>query len=249
MYIAAVFHNVLATYYLNRSTEASPYQIEKLKQRRIYIDTNVLYSFMVPASPFHEVVSYVLDRLKKIGVSVKLLPLTLNEYEHSLKIVEDEYKNDRPSPFLVRWNPWLYQEYRLNPAKYLKSMAVCRQTYSLCKGTQVTEKNFDELDRGLTERGLALERVYRIYSESEVQELWISLRNAMASSRWDLYQYWEFIYDQAGKSDEVIRHDVSCVQNLHEKAQESGADELGPKVLFVTLDSKNVPPQISWTLN
>ena len=48
LYIAAVFHNVLATYYLNRSAQASPYQIEKIRQREIVLDTNVLYSLLVP---------------------------------------------------------------------------------------------------------------------------------------------------------------------------------------------------------
>ena len=62
-YVAAVFHNVLATYYLNRSTKHSAYQVDKLAERQLYIDTNVLYALKVPASNFHEAVKYFVDRL------------------------------------------------------------------------------------------------------------------------------------------------------------------------------------------
>jgi hypothetical protein len=60
----------------------------------------------------------------------------------------------------------------------------------------------------------------------------------MASSRWDLSQYWDFIYQQNRKRDSVIRHDVSCIENIRAKVASMPGDELGPVVMFVTLDSK-----------
>ena len=62
-YVAAVFHNVLATYYLNRSSQPSAYQIDKLKKRQIFLDTNVLYSLIVPASNFYEQATYLVSPL------------------------------------------------------------------------------------------------------------------------------------------------------------------------------------------
>jgi hypothetical protein len=86
--------------------------------------------------------------------------------------------------------------------------------------------------------GLFLEGTYKSHTEEEVKELWIDLRNAMPSSKWDLEKYWNFIYRQSSKSDEVIRHDVLCIENVKEKSRKYPADELGPRVLFLTIDSK-----------
>jgi hypothetical protein len=237
-YVPAVFHNVLATYYLNRHTQASAYQIAKLTERDIYIDTNVLYSLLVPASPYHELASYVAQRLRTLGVWLKVFPFTLSEYESSLEAVERHHSQSGPSRFLVCWNPWLYQEFKANSAKYLGRLGICRQVYSVAKDLPITEQNYDEIDRRLREKGVTLQTDFKAYGEEEVQELWVTLRNAMASSKWDLYQYWEFIYGPGEWAEKRIRHDAWCLRNVMEKNQGAVRDELGPKVFFVTLDSK-----------
>ena len=240
LYIASVFHNVLATYYLNRSLRASAYQVDRLKKRHIYIDTNVLYAFRVPASNYHELVCYFMDRLKNLGVPVKVFPFTLEEYEHSLELVEKEFHRGRPSAYLVNWNPWLYQEFKRDPDRHLGSMAACRQTFSLAKGKPLKSETLDQIDAELRANGLALEKTFNEYTEEQVQELWIEMRNAMASLRWDLFEYWEFIYGQARRSDAVIKHDVWCIQNASDKSELAGRDDLGPIVVFLTLDSRKL---------
>src|SRR5437016_951917 len=88
-YVAAVFHNVLATYYLNRSAKPSAYQLEKLADRTIFIDTNVLYALkVVAASNYHEVVKYFVDRLSGLKVVTHVFPFTVGEYEKSLALTE-----------------------------------------------------------------------------------------------------------------------------------------------------------------
>jgi hypothetical protein len=122
LFIACVFHNVLGTYYLNRSTQSAQYQIDKLKERQIFIDTNVLYSLLVPASSYYELINQFVMQLRKIGVAVSVFPNTLNEYEHSLSIVVRECGHAGPTEFLLKWNPWLFQQYRISPGKYLNSI-------------------------------------------------------------------------------------------------------------------------------
>jgi len=88
--------------------------------------------------------------------------------------------------------------------------------------------------------GLVLESEFQEYAPEVVSDLWVELRNAMTSSKWGLDQYWDFIHDQAGVPDEVIRHDVYCVENLAEMAKQLSADQLGPRVIFMTLDSRKL---------
>jgi hypothetical protein len=162
LYIASVFHNVLATYYLNRASQASAYQVDKLKRRHIYIDTNVLYSLLVPASNYHDIAHYFVSRLQKLGVSVRVFPFTVDEYEHSLREVERNMGSGGPSQFIIEWNPWLYQEFKLNEAKYLGRMSVCRLTFSVLEDAAVTKENTDAVSERLAVHGLALESEYRL---------------------------------------------------------------------------------------
>jgi len=240
LFIAAVFHNVLATYYLNRSTQISPYQMSKLKTREIYLDTNVLYAFMVPASSPNELVRYAITKLVEIGVTPKIFPFTLNEYEQSLENVERHCSKGTPSFQLQNQNPWLLQEYNLNPQKYQGSMAICRILHSISKKMPITEQNYEELDRLLRRYGLRLETKFSTYSDEQIEELWIALRNLMPSDAWDMAKYWDFIYRDALTPDSIKSHDVHCIHNLVEKTNAQLEDEIGIQTFFLTLDRKKL---------
>jgi hypothetical protein len=234
-YIAALFHNVLATYYLNRSGQAGAFQAEKLRTRRVYIDTNVLYALLVRASSLHRNVAYVLGRLNRLDVPTLVFPFSIREYEHSLLRVEQEVKKDEYSAHLARWNPWLYQEYQLNKGRYLSNIELCRKQHSIAKGLTTDPENFDELARRLHSFRLELEREYTLVDPEKVEDLWTELRGMMSSSSWTLQKFYDFLYDDK-RSPEKKQHDLNCIHNIQAKFETHQSDELGPKVLFVTLD-------------
>lgn len=237
IYIAAVFHNVLATYYLNRSGRTSPYQLQRLKKRKVYLDTNVFYSLMVAASPYHDATTHFVERLAGMGVRSRLLPVSLHEYEVALEFVENGYTSDGgPSEWLIRKNPWLYQEFMSNPGAYLNSIAVCRQRHSICARVTVNEENHEKLNERLGAKGVELDKDYEILPNKEAEDLWTELRNLMTSSHWDMARYWEFIYKDIPLSVKV--HDMTCLRKLQALSEASGSDALGQEVLFVTVDSK-----------
>ena len=68
VYVAAVFHNVLMLYYLNRNERYIHEQIATIRTKRIYLDTNTLYAYMCRASEHHGLVDYALRKLKVMGV-------------------------------------------------------------------------------------------------------------------------------------------------------------------------------------
>jgi len=239
-FIAAVFHNVLATYYLNRSTQASPYQIDKLRSRELHLDTNVLYAFLVKASSYNEIVSYIIGQLAQLGVMAKVYPFTIAEYEQSLESVERHYHDGKPSLHLLERNPWILQELRTNPGKYMDRMAVYRRLHSIAKDCPIDEDHFSGLDNRLQELGLQLETQFSTYHDDEVSELWVSFRNLVPSGSWDNARFWDFIYQDALRSEDLKRHDVHCLQNLIDKSAHETRDELGAKTLFLTLDSRRL---------
>ncbi len=237
-YIAAVFHNVLATYYLNRVSVASHYQIERLAERTIILDTNVLYALLVPASNFHELVSYLVGRLAALGASIRVFPFTVEEYESSLKHVVHEYNNGQPTAQLIARNPWLYQEFKRDEARYMNSIAACRMKYSVARDEPVNERSFSEIEQRLQEHGVSLQRAFQVLDAAAVEERWVEFRNAMANDKWNMEEYWNFI--QKPVREEVIRHDVLCVENVGALVANSKRDDLGPKVLLVTLDRRKL---------
>lgn len=237
IYIAAVFHNVLAMYYVNRTPRTAAWQIERLRDRRIFLDTNVLYSRLVPAGQYHQIVAYFMNRLSKLGVGMFVLPITLEEYEDALMFVERNVDADgNGSPVIIERNPWLYQEFMLNKGKYLSSISACRAIHSVTKGICVENSHYDELDTNLRAIGVRLHRDQQVLSDDEVDKLWLEHRNMMASNYWDMTRYWEFISHAYPQS--VKRHDMTSIVTLNALAQDTPHDELGPGVLFVTVDSK-----------
>lgn len=227
---------LLATYYLNRSGQASPYQVERLRQRQIYLDTNVLYSLCVEASQFHEVTAYFVERLAKLDIRLRVLPISVWEYEESLQFVERNYDARGPKEAIVRRNPWLYQQFMSDKARYLSSMAVCRQTYSVAKDLAVEVPNYPSIDSNLKSKGLELEKEATELSQEEADRMWEEHRNWMTSNKWDLQRYWDFINQDFPPS--VRRHDMTCIANLVSKAESLKPDVLGPKIVFITVDGK-----------
>jgi hypothetical protein len=238
IYISAIFHNILAGYYLNRSFQSSPYQLERLQKRRIYMDTDVLYALRCEASSHHNRVQYFADRLKSINLQLRIYPFTVSEFETSLEKVVIEYKKDPHSPFLINWNPWLYQEFRSRPNKYLNDISVCRIMYSVTKGYPATEENYSTINEELGKANMSLECYYKKISKEEKQNIWDALRSMILSKSGDIEDYWAVSERLTAQYENIIEHDVNLLENVKQLHLEDGEDELGPKVLLLTTDSK-----------
>jgi hypothetical protein len=94
-----------------------------LKQRELYVDTNVLYSLRVPASNYHESVNYFVDRLRELGVTIRVFPFTIEEYEKSLALTEQEF--NKKSTFSFKVEPLVV------PRIYAAPGAILRADWSL----------------------------------------------------------------------------------------------------------------------
>ncbi|NQS88601.1 hypothetical protein HQ584_02265, partial [Patescibacteria group bacterium] len=237
VYIAAIFYNILAGYYLNRSFQTSPYQIEKLKERQFFIDTNILYSIKCEASSYFEQVNYFLEKLKHIGLELKIFPFSIAEYEKSLETVETEYKKDPYSSFLIYRKPWLYQEFNSKPQLYMNRIEVCRELHSITKGKVVDDNIYSDIDKELKSLNASLEISCVEYDEDEIKSICGELRTAMLSETSTMEGYWK----EADKIDfrpEIIEHDAKMIKNVEVYHKNEGNDELGPRVLLLTTDNK-----------
>gem|GEM_PF-3412084 len=239
VYVASVFHNVLATYYLNRTQQGVQYQRASLQGRVLYIDTNVLYAARVQASPYHELVKYLIFQLRELGFDVRLFPFSVEEFEKSIEIVRNAIHDGIAEPWVLQKLPWIFQEFRANHEAYF-TMQACVNVHSIAKKLTVSPADYDFVDEQLKSLGISLEREFKVLSDKEVLDLWSTYVNQMTSNKWAYDRYWEFRQNAMNKSPHTMRHDVLSIYNVQERTAAAGADEFGPKALFLTLDSDHL---------
>lgn len=239
IYVASLFHNVLATYYLNRTQRNAQYQREKLQGRTIYLDTNVLYAIRVPASSYHELGNYLVSQLRALGFEIRIFPFSVEEFETSLRSVQGAIHDGVPEPWVLQRLPWIYQEFQTNRSAYFTIQA-CVSVHSIAKKASVTAADYDAIDDQLEPFGIRVERDFQTVEESKILDLWSDYVNQMASNRWDHQRWLEFRQEAINKHADPMRHDVLSLVNVQQKAKERGEDEFGPKALFLTLDSEHL---------
>jgi len=236
-YISSIFYNILAGYYLNRSFHSSPYQIRKLRERKFFIDTNILYSIKFKANNYYELITFFVERLKGLGVDLKIFPFSIDEYEVSLTNGETRYKRDPHSPHFFRKNRSLYQEFKKNPQLYFNKIEVCRLSHSVTKGGVVTKENYPDIDKELESLNASLEKNFVTYEEDELQNVCTEIRSAFLAEESNMENYWK----EAAKIDprpEIIEHDAKLIKSVEAVHNNEGEDELGPRVLLLTADKK-----------
>ncbi len=238
-YVAALFHNVLATYYLNRSPRSAQYQRDRLKDRKLFIDTNVLYAARVPASGYNDIVVYLLSQLASLGFDLRIFPFSIDEYETALRNVDHALHDGVPEPWVVETNPWIYQEFQMNREMYL-TFPACRSVYSVVKSARFSEAEFDRVDAELKPMGVRLERTYERLEPDEISKMWKDLIGKMGTNSLELERWWNFRHSALQKGEKAVQHDVLCIHNVSVKAGSLGSDEFGPRALFLTLDSEHL---------
>lgn len=236
VYIASVFHNILAVYYLNRSAAVTAYQEALLRKRTIILDTNVLYALQIPASRYHQLIDYFVGRLAKLGTLPQVFEFSLEEYEASLSLVERAYCKGRPEAWLIRRNPALLREFHANSQRYLNSMAVCRAQYSL-----VAEgANLADAQASLAKRGLRLAKTTVRLDDDDAKRTWQELEHAMISPQWQMDEFWSFVNGATDRAEAKNQHDARLIANVDEMYRHAPPDDLGPMVLLVTIDRRYV---------
>jgi Putative serine esterase (DUF676) len=238
-YVASVFHNVLATYYLNRSQSGAQYQRNRLRGRVLYIDTNVLYAARVNASSYCELVRYLIRQLNDLGFDIRIFPFSVEEFEQSLATVEKAVHDGVPEPWVLQRNPWIYQEYQINRAAYM-TLSACCNVHSIAKKERIVPSDYDDIDKQLKPLGISLDRQFSEVAEDNIEDLWSKYVNQMGSNRWDYQKWREFRHNAISKSEHTIKHDVLSLVNIAQKAEAAGVDEFGPRALFLTLDREHL---------
>jgi hypothetical protein len=223
-YIASIFHNVLSNYYLNRNDRYLLEQIKKLKQKKYYIDTNILYSYLVKSSQYNSITTYVIKKLLTFEAEICIFDKSINEYNDSLMVALHAYENNiNLSPNLA-YVPWITHEYVSHPNEYGNSFEYCVKLHSIDLIGSI-EENKDFLKRKYS---LILEILEPFKDKRELGELYDLIYSAKSSNLSS-----DAILNRNPDSFEAkVLHDANCIGFINQIVD----DPTDASSLFVTCD-------------
>lgn len=224
VYTASIFHNVLMLYYLNRNHNYIQTQLNKIRQKIIYLDTNTLYALRCNASPFHDMIVYAAKRLQSIGTKICIFERSLKEYTDSINAALAKYNHKKGFEFYFQNDQtWIWKEYEKNPNTYSNSFEYCVATHQL-----IPNKNFN--GKSISFMDIELVELKPYLNQNELEDVYIDVFHAKQkyNAKTGLLEtpYNESVYH------EKVLHDSNCLNIL--KCQGSNPFEC-PK-LFVTCD-------------
>jgi hypothetical protein len=230
-YIATIFHNILMIYYLNRSEKYIHSQLEIIKQKEIYLDTNVLYSIKCNYSQYHDMLIYIIENLIRLGAKIFVFDKSVNEYNDSLTTTLRKYKNDTLNFLHQEKKPWIWFEYENNRHSYQNSFEYCISLHHIPVNTNNSiEDHYDEAKKDLLNSKIQLTKLEPYLDENSLTDIYSLVYNAkkVYNSEFDLFGV---PYDSEFYKMKVL-HDSNCLFKLKSKA----SNPFEAKQLFVTCD-------------
>jgi hypothetical protein len=229
-YFAAIFHNVLTLYYLNRNFKYAHGQLSKLKEKEIFLDTNTLYAFVCQASDYYSLLHYSLDKLNTMGATLKAFDKSLDEYNESLDSSLRKYHGGRETGYFLKpERPWIWKEFEKNLRKYRNNFEYCVELHRLS-----ISQNESVSVRAKNKFGKNLIRIIKLQPYFEKKDLG------------DLYNevYHVKLRPQGSpfgaKTEEEhharVLHDSNCLRFIKDRLPNEETSPYKSKILFVTCD-------------
>src|SRR5258708_11451239 len=231
-YIAAIFHNVLMLYYLNRTSSTSQGTLPVLREKHIALDTNAFYSLRCDSMLFHEVLQFSIPRLVAAGARVTLFDCSLDEYNQSLDTTLHNVKNNRGVAYMWKKNtPFIWTEYTENRALYQNNFDYCVAIHRVPKGSSSGSKlNFEKATAELKTMGIELLQLVPFKNQRELGQIYTDIHTAKdAKDRAP-----ETLFSQGIDLFHArVLHDANCVSYL---MSTGGSNPHSSKTVFVTCD-------------
>lgn len=234
-YVAAVFHNVLMSYYLNRPSKYTEAQVSHLREKEYFLDTNTLYAYLVPSSEYHSVVRYAVDRLIRLGAIVRVTDKSVQEYNDSLFHALKRYRADRRTGLTFAEDyPWIWHEYSTNTGRYGMNFETCVSSFTVPSGRHdVDHLDVDRAEKQLATHGIKLHRMERWLDREALGDLYDDVSRAKAKLSRDENGDWFRDTDSYSHEQKVL-HDANCLRLL----LHPGESPYDARKLFVTCDFK-----------
>jgi len=234
VYLAAIFHNVLMLYYLNRNSKFAHAQLKQIRKKSIYLDTNTFYALRCRSSSFHEMLSFSISKMREMNANINIFDKSISEYNDSINSALYKYRKGKGvALFSAARKPWIWIEYEANSAQYNNNFEYC-VAFHRFPSKEDSDQYFDnvELSKQLKdEYGINLKLLEPYLDKEDLGELYEETYRA--KMKFDHVSNW---LEPIGGSHEfhhmLVIHDANCL----EATKCPGTSPYNFKNLFVTCD-------------
>lgn len=223
-YISSIFHNVLTNYYLNRNDKYVTNLLQKLKARDYFIDTNILYTYLVKSSQYNSIAQFVINKLIAFKANVCIYDKSVQEYNDSLNVALATYNRDsfriRNSSYLQ----WITHEFIANPEHYAHDFDYCVKRHKI-----EIKENYGETRKALMRKhSFDLRKLEPYLDRKQLGDLYSVVSRAKSMNVSD-----EALAMRNPDSFEAkVIHDANCIVSL----QDDASNPLDAPKLFITCD-------------
>lgn len=176
-YLFNMRQNFLCIEILNLDPNCKMLQREAFSKKRLFLDTNVLMSLSLRASPMHEQTKKFVRNTLKLGCSLYVTERTIEEFYSVLDTAKEQFKEVRATPKqLSKMGNWFTRTYGLTqlsegPLSWEDYVKQFSDMQSFLKEREIqtyTEKH-EEIKKlsGYSEMIGAVQRCFRIYRNRE----------------------------------------------------------------------------------
>ncbi len=213
-YFAAIFHNVLLVYYMNRNDKYIVEQIDNLRNKYILLDTNVLYALQCKASEYNSFISHAVSKLKSIGVTINVFDRSVYEYNESLLSADHQYKKHGEIAFRFDgYNPWIWNEFKTNRDAYMNDFSYCIQLHTIPKNLGKTILiDTDNPPDELNEINLNVVKLEPFYEKEDLGDYYS--KTAEAKRKWFDSEHTVYWLENSQEYEEKVLHDANCIKHL-----------------------------------
>lgn len=212
-FLRIIHHSVLINQILNLDPLMVHAQRKWFSNRRLYLDTNVVLSYLFEGQLLHPIVKEVIDATRNLDVQLFISPITLNELAGQVERARHNFKKLKDNPLVQRMAA-IGDDAIL--ATFIK---VKRQQTSLEWGSFIAQ--FEKLEATLFDYGILTEE--EGFEEALSFDAVDGIRKVVADVKGD-------------KGDSVIDHDtLNCALVAHLRSKYP-PDERGHQVWLLTID-------------
>ncbi|NUM42632.1 MAG: hypothetical protein HUU45_13485 [Leptospiraceae bacterium] len=234
-YIAAVFHNVLSLYYLNRNSRYAHGQLSKIREKEIFLDTNSLYAYLCEASNYYSLLHYSLEKLTSMGARIKLFDKSLEEYNESLNFALKRHQGARQAIFF--WDserPWIWEEFQRNLQKYNNNFEYCVALHRIPQGVNRTTSTAEQIKTELADKRIELVELKPFCDQIDLGYLYEDVYEAKKRQDSSTTSFRGQLRDH--EYHVRVLHDANCLRYIKDKFDSDAANPFAAKALFVTCD-------------
>jgi hypothetical protein len=229
LYIASIFHNVLMLYYLNRNPKVAQHIIDKIKNKTIILDTNTFYAFQCKASEFHDIVLYSISKLSKMGASISIYDVSVKEYNESLRIALNNYRNTKAYYYIhKKERPWIWKEFESNSSgyKYFDSCVLLHHVPPYKK----VDYDEDDFKNNLKANGIIYKKLEPYLDKKELGELFNQVWDVKLKLNPETGK--REYYGSIENYESRVIHDANCLKSI----VNIGENPFDSQAVFVTCD-------------